>query len=65
MPLFDYKCDTCGHEEDTCLVKDKDEQVLCPSCRKLMTRKFPHSNFYLKGQGWAPDGYSKPSTETK
>jgi len=32
MPLFDYRCKTCGHELETMVMKEG-ERILCTDCR--------------------------------
>ena len=42
MPIFDYKCNACGHNEDELLVdpsKVGDPQ-LCPKCQAPMEKLF-------------------------
>lgn len=59
MPLFDYRCIKCGKAEEL-LIRSTDLQPQC--CGALMERDFPKSHFALKGDGWAHDLYSKPSS---
>ncbi|RMH62283.1 MAG: zinc ribbon domain-containing protein [Zetaproteobacteria bacterium] len=32
MPIYEYRCSSCGHEFET-LVLRKDEAVACPQCQ--------------------------------
>lgn len=35
MPIFEYRCDTCGHEfEELESVADRDKPRKCPECGK-------------------------------
>lgn len=59
--LFDFKCEQCFYREEK-FFKNKHEvltEYRCPKCGGFMIKQFPHSNFYLKGKGWANTGYSK------
>lgn len=53
MPLYEYRCDACGHEMDA-LQKMSDEPLVdCPSCGQEALRKLVSaSGFRLKGDGW-------------
>ena len=64
MPLYEYRCEKCGHEfevirkfSDGPLRKAPD----CPKDRKCkLTKLVSASAFQLKGGGWYADGYSAP-----
>ena len=60
MPLYDFKCKDCSHEEEVyCKAEEKDETRPCPKCGGEMD-KVPIqglSTFVLKGRGWYEDGY--------
>ena len=65
MPLYDYLCSHCEHQEDV-LVKLSDNPLLnCPVCKNTTFKKqvsAPH--FKLKGSGWyEPDFKNKPKPE--
>jgi len=74
MPLYNYKCPTCNHEEEV-LMGYNDSDPLCPHCAynpevqgkdEIMIRQYsPTTNFILKGRGWAYDGYSKETSLKK
>jgi len=42
MPLYDYKCNWCGFEEEQ-FVHDLNDTVRCTVCRRKMSRQFPTS----------------------
>ena len=73
MPIYEYRCNACGHKEEH-LQKVSDAPLsVCPSCGKPQYRKqLSAAGFQLKGTGWyATDfkgGSKKPAekkTETK
>jgi putative FmdB family regulatory protein len=73
MPIYEYRCEACGHEfEDLRGFNDPDPEA-CPECRKDAVRKLiSGGNFHLKGSGWYVTDYtdkgakpSKPTTESE
>lgn len=64
MPIYEYRCSSCGHEKEV-LQKLSDAPLTeCPACGKSTLRKLVSAaGFHLKGSGWyATDfkGGSKP-----
>jgi putative FmdB family regulatory protein len=56
--IYEYVCESCGHEWE---VEQKVSDVKikeCPSCNKdTAKRVISKSSFQLKGSGWFKDGY--------
>ena len=53
MPIYTFKCDKCGHEEDMLVKMNDTEQKNCPKCGELSFGKILSTpNFHLKGSGW-------------
>ena len=64
MPIFEFKCDQCGHQVEK-LQKHDDPPPVCEPCDEtlpaetpFMVRQVSRSSFTLKGSGWAFDGYA-------
>ncbi len=53
MPLYEYRCDACGHAFEA-LQKMSDEPLVhCPACDEATLRKLVSAaGFRLKGDGW-------------
>ena len=53
MPIYEYRCDACGHELDA-LQKISDAQLVdCPECNaSALRRLISKPSFRLKGSGW-------------
>ena len=53
MPIYAYKCGSCGHAKDV-LQKISDEPLsVCPSCgAPAFTKQLTAAGFQLKGSGW-------------
>jgi putative FmdB family regulatory protein len=67
MPIYAYKCGSCGHAKDV-LQKISDAPLTtCPACgAEAFSKQVTAAGFQLKGSGWyATDfrnGNSKPAT---
>lgn len=61
MPLYEFKCTVCGHEEchrmpmNLCDIRE----VACEKCDELSVKQVSLSGFELKGGGWFGSGYTK------
>ena len=53
MPIYEYRCAACGHQEDH-LQKLADAPLTrCPACGKKKSEKqLSAAGFQLKGSGW-------------
>ena len=68
MPIYEYRCSSCGHEVEA-LQKLADAPLLvCPSCHAAaLVKQVSAAAFQLKGSGWyATDfkGGAKPAAKT-
>ena len=53
MPIYAYKCESCGHSKDV-LQKVSDAPLSeCPACGKpTFSKQVTAAGFQLKGSGW-------------
>ena len=53
MPIYEYRCTSCGHELEA-LQKLSDAPLTeCPAChRAALSKKVSAAGFQLKGSGW-------------
>jgi len=65
MPIYEYRCDACGHELDA-LQKINDAVLTdCPACdASALRRLISKPSFRLKGKGWYETDF-KSDKETK
>lgn len=53
MPIYAYRCQTCGFAKDILQKMSDDALTICPSCGKDAFRKqLTAAGFQLKGSGW-------------
>lgn len=53
MPIYEYRCDACGHQEEHLQKVTDSPLTACPSCGKAAYRKLlTAAGFQLKGSGW-------------
>ncbi len=63
MPIYAYKCSSCGFEKDV-LQKMSDAPLkTCPKCGKdTMVKALSAPGFELKGTGWAATDFNGGKT---
>jgi putative FmdB family regulatory protein len=65
MPIYTYKCSSCGKEQDVLRKISDPPLTVCPSCGKeTFAKQLTAPGFQLKGSGWyATDfkGGNKPA----
>jgi len=53
MPIYEYRCEACGHQEEFLRKVSEPPIAKCPSCGKKKFRKLlSAAGFQLKGSGW-------------
>ena len=53
MPIYAYKCASCGHSKDVLQKFSDDPLVTCPSCgQPAFSKQITAAGFQLKGSGW-------------
>lgn len=43
MPLYDYKCDDCGHKQEHYLAPNSEKKLICPSCESKKYKRLVNS----------------------
>jgi putative FmdB family regulatory protein len=65
MPIYEYRCSSCGHELEALQKLSEAPLLACPSCKTdALVKQVSAAGFQLKGSGWyATDfkGGSKPA----
>ena len=53
MPIYEYRCEACGHQEDHLQKVSEKPLTVCPACGKRTYKKMlSAAGFQLKGSGW-------------
>ena len=69
MPLYEYRCSSCGHQQEFLQKWSDAPIVVCTSCGKESFQKMlTAAGFQLKGSGWYATDFknsgAKPATKT-
>jgi len=53
MPIYAYKCGSCGHAKDVLQRMSADPLTVCPACgAETFAKQLTAAGFQLKGSGW-------------
>lgn len=64
MPIYSYRCEDCGHQQDVLQKMSDPLLVTCPSCGQPAFRKqITAAGFQLKGSGWYVTDFRNPATK--
>ncbi len=60
MPIYEYRCQSCGHELEKLQKLSDPPLVDCPECgRAELTKLISAAGFRLKGGGWYETDFKK------
>lgn len=66
MPIYDYRCDHCGHAFSAVRGYDDPVITVCPSCGKTPRRLIVPPAIVFKGSGWyKTDSRPKPKDDNR
>jgi putative FmdB family regulatory protein len=66
MPIYEYKCSACGHQEDHLQKLSERPLTKCPACgKKKYAKQLTAAGFQLKGSGWYASDFKGGKTEAK
>ncbi|HEX6267231.1 MAG TPA: zinc ribbon domain-containing protein [Burkholderiales bacterium] len=64
MPIYEYRCEACGHQEEFLQKISEPPLTECPACRKSsFTKLLSAAGFQLKGSGWYATDFKSKSTK--
>ena len=64
MPIYEYKCSSCGHKFELFQRFSDPAQIACPRCDGSAHRLISLSGFVLKGSGWYVTDYPSASRKS-
>jgi putative FmdB family regulatory protein len=66
MPIYEYRCAACGHQEDHLQKVSEAPLTKCPACgRKKYQKQLTAAGFQLKGSGWYATDFKGSKSEKK
>jgi len=66
MPIYEYRCEACSHQEEHLQKVSERPLTVCPSCGKRAYKKLlSAAGFQLKGSGWYATDFRNKSTAAK
>jgi putative FmdB family regulatory protein len=65
MPIYEYRCASCGHQQEYLQKLSDTPLTVCPQCGKpTFSKMVTAAGFQLKGSGWyVTDFRNKPSSK--
>jgi putative FmdB family regulatory protein len=61
MPIYEYRCDTCGECVEVLGKSGDRKPPTCPKCRVVMRKVLSSPAIQFKGSGWYVTDYAKKS----
>jgi putative FmdB family regulatory protein len=53
VPIYEYRCEECGHQDEHLQKFSEAPFSICPACKKATYKKqLSAAGFQLKGSGW-------------
>ena len=64
MPIYAYRCDNCGFQQDVLQKMSDPPRVVCPSCdQPALKKQVTAAGFQLKGSGWYVTDFRNPAAK--
>src|SRR5580765_191716 len=62
MPIYEYRCAECGHQEEHLQKVSERPLTKCPACgKKAYKKQLTAAGFQLKGSGWYATDFKSTS----
>ncbi len=66
MPIYEYRCSSCSHQEDFLQKLSEPQLTDCPKCGKsTFSKQVTAAGFQLKGSGWYATDFKNNGTSGK
>ena len=63
MPIYAYRCQSCGTDAEYIQKFSDPPMTVCERCEGTLERAVTAAAFHLKGGGWYKDGYASAKAE--
>ncbi len=64
MPIYSYRCTSCGHAQDALQKMSDPPLTVCPACGAATYQKqVTAAGFQLKGSGWYVTDFRSPQAQ--
>jgi putative FmdB family regulatory protein len=64
LPLFEYRCTSCGHRFEKIEKFNAEPEVACPRCGGQLERPLTAPALQFKGAGWYVNDYASKSSSS-
>ena len=61
MPIYEYKCLSCGYRFERFQAISEEPVKECPQCNGEVKKLISSTSFVLKGSGWSSSGSASKS----
>jgi putative FmdB family regulatory protein len=62
MPIYEYRCEACGHQQEFLQKVSDPTLTVCPACGKAtFVKMLTAAGFQLKGSGWYATDFKNKS----
>ena len=65
MPLYEYKCNDCGHQFELIQRFSDKLESICPACKGSVRKLISSPAIQFKGTGWYVTDYAKKSGDVQ
>lgn len=59
MPIYEYRCTSCGHQIEVMQKMSERPLRKCSKCAGRLEKLISRAAFQLRGGGWYAEGYAK------
>ena len=64
MPIYEYRCASCGHQQEFLQKVSDAPQTVCPRCGQAsLVKMLTAAGFQLKGSGWYATDFRNPAAK--
>lgn len=65
MPIYEYRCDSCGHQKEHLQKMSDPALTTCPACgQETYGKLLSAAGFQLKGSGWYATDFKGGTSKT-